>query len=158
MDGHAFGSPGQFLANEIVFFVELAFFTRLTYYNGMIHINNLILSFGQQKIFDHISCTISHSDRIGLVGRNGTGKSTLLKLIAEASCAHNSAISVAKNKQIAYFPQEVVLQSDKSIFDETFSCFEHLSQLVDEAVFLEKGLEADPNDSILLERYAAVQD
>lgn len=124
----------------------------------MIHINNLTLSFGSQKIYDHLSCAINQDDRIGLVGRNGSGKSTLLHLIAEACSAPNAAISIAKNKRIAYFPQEVVLQSDKSIFDETLSSFKELSNFLQEAHTLEQFLENNPDDSASLERYAHIQE
>lgn len=123
----------------------------------MIHINNLTLSFGSQKIYDHISSTISSTDKIGLVGRNGSGKSTLLKLIADASHTPNLAITLAKNKCIAYFPQEVVLQSDKSIYDETFSSLERLSELIYESKKLEKLLEENSHKVDILERYAEVQ-
>lgn len=123
----------------------------------MIIINNLTLSFGVQKIYDHVSCTINQYDKIGLVGRNGSGKSTLLKLIADAVHTPAAAISVARNKHIAYFPQEVVLQSDKSIFDETFSCFVLLDDLLQQSQKLEKILAECPDNIEALERYAAVQ-
>lgn len=123
----------------------------------MISIRDLSLSFGDQKIYDHVSCTIGSTDRIGLVGRNGSGKSTLLKLIDDAAHESNPSIAIAKNKKIAYFPQEVVLQSEKSIFNETFSSFAHLNQLLEESRALEKILESDPNNHASLERYAHVQ-
>lgn len=124
----------------------------------MIYINNLTLSFGAQKIYDQMSCTISQEDRIGLVGRNGSGKSTLLKLIADAYVNNSSSITVSKSKRIAYFPQDVVLQSNKTIFDETFSSFEDLSAYLAESAILEKTLEANPNDTAALERYAELQE
>jgi ATP-binding cassette, subfamily F, member 3 len=124
----------------------------------MICINNLTLAFGAQKIYDHMSCTIADDDRIGLVGRNGSGKSTLLKLIAEACVSPNSSISIAKNKTVAYFPQEVVLQSDKSIFDETLASFKQLSDLLQKAHTLEKLLEQDSSNTSVLEEYARIQE
>jgi len=122
----------------------------------MIHIKDLSLSFGAQKIYDHISASISAYDKIGLVGRNGTGKSTLLQLIAQAHKEENSSISIEKNKTIAYFPQEVVLHSEKSIFDETLSAFAHLVELLKESQQLEAAIETNHNNE-QIERYALIQ-
>lgn len=121
----------------------------------MIYIKDLSLSFGVQKIYDHISCSIGAYDKIGLVGRNGTGKSTLLQLIAQAQEEDNPSISIEKNKTIAYFPQEVVLLSEKSIFEETLSAFAHLVALLEESKQLEVVLETTQVPEAI-ERYASI--
>ncbi|MBT3455791.1 ABC-F family ATP-binding cassette domain-containing protein [bacterium] len=82
----------------------------------MIHIKNICLSFGHQDIFDNISCTINSSDKIGLVGANGTGKSTLLKIIAKQQSVDSGSVAHT-TKKIGYLPQEVVLTSTKTILE-----------------------------------------
>lgn len=99
----------------------------------MIQASNICLSFGNQEVFDDVSFTINQNDRIGLIGRNGSGKTTLLKAIIEPSILDDGAISIQNRKKIAYMPQEVVLASNLSILEETFSIFETLQdELVDE--------------------------
>ncbi|MFI5332530.1 MAG: ABC-F family ATP-binding cassette domain-containing protein [Candidatus Babeliales bacterium] len=123
----------------------------------MIQAHNLCLSFGKQKIFDHISFTISQSQRIGLVGRNGSGKSTLLKALQHPEILDSGSVAVIKGKKLAYMPQEVVLQSDKSILEETCTTFgdlEHIKKLLSE---LEPLLEHNP-DTATVHQYADLQE
>lgn len=92
----------------------------------MIQANSICLSFGSQKIFDSISFTINQYQRIGLVGRNGSGKSTLLKAIMDDSTLDDGSITTISSKKIAYMPQEVVLNSELSIIDETCTAYHDL--------------------------------
>ncbi len=121
----------------------------------MINVYNLTLSFGTQIVFDHISFTLDQRQRIGLVGANGSGKSTLLKALTGTQAVDDGKIVINKGKKIAYLPQEVVLNSSKSIVDETFGAFENITVLCDEAAQLEKNLQTDPKS---LERYTEIQD
>ncbi len=123
----------------------------------MIHIKNLTYLFGTRKLYDNLSCSILEKDRVGLVGLNGSGKSTLLKLIADALTTANPAISIPKTKKIAYFPQEIVLQSDKTIYDETFSSRQDITDLLAQAARLEEKLTNAYEDAVL-EKYVAVQE
>lgn len=120
----------------------------------MINVYNLTLSFGTQTVFDHISFTLDQRQRIGLVGANGSGKSTLLKALMGTQAIDDGKIVINKGKTIAYLPQEVVLNSPKSIIDETFSAFEHIAMLQQQAAELEKHLQADPKS---LEQYTEIQ-
>lgn len=121
----------------------------------MIHVKNLSLAYGDQVIFDNISFTLDEQDRVGLVGRNGTGKSTLFKMLTGLETADSGTISVTGNKTIAYMPQEVVLASNKSILDETVSAIKPLARLQEtiaklEALIKESG---DTVDHYILEQY-----
>lgn len=123
---------------------------------AMIQAQNICLSFGTQDVFDQISFNFNQHQRIGLVGRNGSGKSTLLKAINNPSTLDEGTISVPKNKKIAYMPQDVVLLSDKTILDETFSTFAHITALQDQARELEKRIETNADEKTL-QQYADVQ-
>lgn len=120
----------------------------------MIQLQNITLSFGSQKVFNNISHMFSETDRIGLVGRNGAGKSTLLKAIFEPSVLDEGTIKVQGSFKIAYMPQEVVLASTRSIFEETFSSYHRVGILYDEAQKLEPL--ALTGDLHALERYGSV--
>lgn len=120
----------------------------------MIRAENLCLTFGQQVIFDKISFTFQDNQRIGLVGRNGSGKTTLLKLIAQGPS--NKQIIIPNNQTLAYMPQHVVLQSDKSIFEEAYSTFKEIHHLEKRYQELEKFVENDPENLKALEEFAIV--
>lgn len=122
----------------------------------MINLYNICLEFGGQKIFNNISASLAAKDRVGLVGRNGSGKSTLLKIVAGQQQVDGGSVALVKNKKIAYLPQEVVLQSDKTILRETCAAFEGLMELLHEQSELEMVLEKNPGDEHALERYADI--
>lgn len=89
----------------------------------MIKLNNIKLSFGEQVVFGGVSAMIQPYEKIGLVGPNGAGKSTLLKAIAGRQQLDDGRVTTSNGLRIAYLPQEVVLTSALSIFDETMQAY-----------------------------------
>ena len=123
----------------------------------MIIANNLNLFFGEQAIFDDVSFTVDQRQRIGLGGRNGAGKSTLLKAITDKSILDSGSISIIKDKKIAYMPQDVVLQSDRTILEETFMAFAAIVKLQGKAQELENLLAVSAASADLVEQYDDIQ-
>lgn len=95
----------------------------------MIQISNVTLLFGEQTVFDKVSATVGEYDRIGLVGRNGTGKSTLLKVIAKEQEIDGGSVATQRHAKIAYMPQNVVLKSTKNVYQEALSTYARLYRL-----------------------------
>lgn len=124
----------------------------------MIHINDILLHFGERTLFNHISTAIDQSDRIGLVGRNGSGKSTLLKAINNPSLLDEGTITIAKNKTIAYMPQEMVLLSDKTILEETFSAFDRAVELQEQIKLLEQTVQQDHQNLKAIDQLVAAHE
>jgi ATP-binding cassette subfamily F protein 3 len=123
----------------------------------MINGYNVCLAMIEQVIFDDISFVFDQDQRIGLVGRNGSGKSTLLKVIAGKQQLDKGSVAIQKGKTIAYLSQDVVLQSDKSIVEETYTAFADVASLIEEQKVIEAQLDSNPDDlDELLERYATV--
>ena len=123
----------------------------------MIIIRDLNLAFGQRMLFDNISLTLQADQKIGLVGRNGSGKSTLLKIIAGQQKFDDGSINIERGKTVAYMPQEVVLASDKSVFDEAFTAFDHVVVLQQELTKIEDLLSHTHDvGQVVLDRYAEV--
>lgn len=118
---------------------------------SMINIKHLSLSFCSQTVFDDISVNVDHKARMGLVGRNGSGKSTLLKVIAKYQSIEDGSITILPGKTIAYMPQEVVLQSDKSIIDETVAACADVDEIQRQIAQLEKEIEdGNTSDAIII--------
>jgi len=87
----------------------------------MLYISGLTIHFAGRYLFDNVTFSVSPKDRIGLVGRNGTGKTTLLKLIAGLEQPESGTISRPNDYTIGYLPQEGSSQSKLSVFEEASS-------------------------------------
>jgi ATP-binding cassette subfamily F protein 3 len=98
----------------------------------MISINSVTVSFTGRDLFNDISFIINPKDRIGLIGKNGVGKSTLLKVIMGIQPIDKGSIAISGGKTIGYLPQEIKVDSDKSIFDEAMTAFQHVLELEQE--------------------------
>ena len=122
----------------------------------MIQAKNLCLDFGDQVVFDDVSFTLSPDQRIGLVGYNGSGKSTLLKILAGLQRPDSGSVAIFNKKTVAYMPQEVVLNSDKSILDEALASCGNVYALQQELTSIEDNF-AEVHDQDTLERYADLQ-
>lgn len=79
----------------------------------MLNIQNVSIHFGGRYLFDNVSISVGAEDRIGLIGRNGTGKSTMLKLIYGLESLESGKISLPNGYKIGYLPQEIKTDSEK---------------------------------------------
>ena len=118
---------------------------------------NLAKSFGALDIFSEVSFSIPHRGRIGLVGPNGVGKSTLLKILIGEEDASDGKVNRAHNCVIGYLPQEAVLQSDRCLWDEIMTVFDALLKLQQDLHDLESRLGKTPDDQELLTQYGSLQ-
>ena len=107
----------------------------------MLTVSNLELHFGGRTIFDGITFQIVRSDRIGLVGRNGAGKSTLLKVLTGFYKPDAGDISYPKGFEIGYLPQDININSDKTVYEETKTAFAKFLQLEAEVAKLALEME-----------------
>ncbi len=89
----------------------------------MISVNNLSVQFGGEPLFDHVSFIINDKDRIGLTGKNGAGKSTILKIIKGLHKPDGGEIVVPDGFTIGYLPQEMETNSRRSVHDEAMTAF-----------------------------------
>ena len=95
----------------------------------MISINDLTVSFGDYDLLDHISFHISENDKIGLVGKNGAGKSTIMKLICGLQYPTAGTIDMPKGMNIGYLPQIMEHNKGKSVLEETMTAFDSIFTL-----------------------------
>ena len=95
----------------------------------MLTVSNLSIHFANRYLFDEVTFTIGDNDRIGLIGRNGTGKSTLLKIIAGEQIAEEGRIIKSNEYRIGYLPQDGNLESELSVFAEAKKALDEIIEL-----------------------------
>ena len=89
----------------------------------MISINNLTVAYGGFTLLNEINFHISESDKIGLVGKNGAGKSTILKLICGFQSPTSGKVAVPNGVKIGYLPQIMEHHKGRSVIDEAMTAF-----------------------------------
>ncbi|WP_117168361.1 ABC-F family ATP-binding cassette domain-containing protein [Paraliobacillus sediminis] len=87
----------------------------------IIAVENVTKSYGDKVLFESIAFSISRHERIGLIGVNGTGKSTLLRILAGTESRDTGEMHHAKDFEVAYLPQEPVLQEEHTILEEIYA-------------------------------------
>ena len=98
----------------------------------MISINNLTVAYGGFTLLNEINFHISESDKIGLVGKNGAGKSTILKLICGFQSPTSGKVAVPNGVKIGYLPQIMEHHRGRSVIDEAMTAFADMFALEDE--------------------------
>jgi len=107
----------------------------------MISVNSVTVAFGGSSLFENVSFLISGKDRVGLAGKNGAGKSTMLKLIAGEQSPTKGEISKPKDFKLGYLPQDMIHQHGRTVFEETASAYAEITQLQNRLVEINKDLE-----------------
>jgi ATP-binding cassette subfamily F protein 3 len=97
----------------------------------MVGINELTVNFGERYLFNKISFIINKVDRIGLVGKNGAGKSSLLKIIAGESESDGGNISMPSGFRVGYLPQDMDFDFGKTVMEEAKSVFKEVNTIND---------------------------
>ena len=84
---------------------------------ALITLQSAQLAFGDVPLLDHTALSIETGERIGLIGRNGTGKSSLLKILAGMENLDDGVVQYQQNLKLAYVAQEPLLNAQLSVFD-----------------------------------------
>ncbi len=95
----------------------------------MISINNLSVEFSAKSLFDNINYVINQKDKIALVGKNGAGKSTMLKIIAGLQKPTSGSVAVPSGVTIGYLPQQMILSDTLTVAEETRKAFSHIDEM-----------------------------
>ncbi len=95
----------------------------------MISIDGLTVEFGGTTLFKDISFAINDKDRIALMGKNGAGKSTLLKILAGVREPSSGRVSAPQDTVIAYLPQHLLTEDNRTVFEETSQAFAHIHSM-----------------------------
>lgn len=96
--------------------------------NDVLTVRDLSKSFGSLKLFDHVDFDIKRGERVAIIGNNGTGKTTILKLINEMLPADTGTITLGSKVHIGYYDQEHhVLNMDNTLFEEVQDAYPNLT-------------------------------
>ena len=95
----------------------------------MISVENLKVEFGVKPLFHDVSFVINDRDRIALVGKNGAGKSTMLKILCGLQKPTDGVVAIPNDTTIGYLPQVMKLQDDTTVKEETRKAFAHNTEM-----------------------------
>jgi ATP-binding cassette, subfamily F, member 3 len=107
----------------------------------MITVDNLAVEFSGKTLFSGISFAINPTDKIALMGKNGAGKSTIMKIIAGEERPTHGAVRAPKEAVIAYLPQHLLTEDNATVFEEAAKAFKQVFDMRNEMESLNKELE-----------------
>src|SRR6056297_638029 len=95
----------------------------------MLNIHNLSVAFGGEYLFEEISFRLNGGDRVGLIGKNGAGKSTMLKLLAKEMPLDEGAIATEKNIRIGFLKQDIDFEEGRTVLEESYQAFSEIKAM-----------------------------
>ena len=107
----------------------------------MISVDAIAVEFSGDTLFSDISFVINENDKIALMGKNGAGKSTMMKIIAGQQKASRGHVRFPKDAIIAYLPQHLLTDDSCTVFEEASKAFKDIFEMRDEMARLNKELE-----------------
>ena len=127
----------------------------------VVSLHNLGQSFGDFDVFLNLTASVHHNERVGLVGPNGIGKTTLLLLLSGHSKPSSGSISMAKGTRLGYLPQEAMdaFEDDaRTVLDEMLTVFASLRGMEDRLREMEVAMETGDYSESLLRTYGELQE
>ncbi len=118
----------------------------------ILSVNNISKSFSGTPVLEHVSFHMNEHEKTALIGRNGTGKSTLLKIIMGELSADSGETVIAKTTSVGYLSQHQALDSNRSIYEEVLSMKAHVFAMEERMRALEEEMKHHTGEA-LEERY-----
>lgn len=95
----------------------------------MLNIHNLSVSFGGTYLFEEITFRLGAGDRVGLVGKNGAGKSTMLKILARDLAPDSGSIATEKEVRIGFLRQDIDFEAGRTVLEEAYEAFTDIREV-----------------------------
>lgn len=120
----------------------------------ILDVNKLAKNFGYGSLFEDISFSLNEGESISIVGSNGCGKSTILKIIAGLEIQDKGTVSIKKGVKVTYLDQtSSSIKDDRLVYDILKDAFEDLNIMEKQLTDMQKELEKNPEDSNILKKY-----
>ena len=123
-----------------------------------LQVTGLTKSFGINEVLKNITFSLQSGDRAGIVGVNGCGKTTLMRILAGLDSADDGTIAMAKGLRTGYLAQQDTLQESGTIWEELTSVFEPVFRMEERLRLLEAEIAAHHEDSQLFENLSTQYD
>ena len=124
---------------------------------AVLTVTNLSKAYGPVDIFSRVSFSIPNNGRVAIVGPNGIGKTSLLRVLANEESPSSGHFHLARSASLGYLPQEARAQGEHTLWKECLRGIANLRQNEDELKEMETQLATSPEDQTLLERYGKLQ-
>lgn len=95
----------------------------------MLNVHNLSVAFGGEYLFEEISFRLNGGDRVGLIGKNGAGKSTMLKLLSREMRPDEGTIAMEKDIKIGFLKQDIDFEEGRTVLEESYQAFAEIKSL-----------------------------
>ncbi|TYP77305.1 ABC-F family ATP-binding cassette domain-containing protein [Aquimarina intermedia] len=95
----------------------------------MLNIHNLSISFGGEYLFEEISFRLNAGDRVGLVGKNGAGKSTMLRILSKEQESDSGQLAMDKDVKIGFLKQDIDFVEGRTVLDESYEAFTEIKKI-----------------------------
>ena len=125
---------------------------------SLITASSISKSYGAVDIFEGISLSIPPAARIGLVGPNGVGKTTLLRVLLREEQPTKGKVHWAKNVRVGYLPQETLFRSNHNLWEECLQAMGEVQHLQEQLHEIERQMQNQPESAGLLEQYGTLQE
>ncbi len=120
---------------------------------ALLSARDVSMTFVERTLFENVSFDIEKRDKVGFIGANGTGKTTLLKIISGELSQTSGEIITAKDARVGYMHQHVLEHPERTVYDELLSVFSHLSDMEKRLEELSSELEKGENlDALIKEQ------
>ena len=125
----------------------------------ILSVNNLGINFGYGTLFEEVSFSLNEKESISIVGPNGCGKTTLLKIIAGKEKEDKGSVSIKKNAKVAYLDQTGASKDDpRKVYDILKESFKELFEISRQIKVAEQKMNEDPENSKLIDTYCELID
>ena len=122
----------------------------------MLNIHNISVSFSGEYLFEEVSYQLSPGDRVGLIGKNGAGKSTMLKLLAKEYEVDQGTIAIDKNITLGFLKQDIDFEKGRTVIEEAQQAFAEIKALekqieeVNQALASRTDYESEPYHELMV--------